>query len=78
MKHWYQLGIELGLPKSKLEEIEYNNTNVWRCMVLMLQEWQQSTLKPSWCTLVDALCNMKENTVADRISHQFSKFFWLF
>ena len=76
MKHWYQLGVELGLPMSKLEEIGYNNpSNVLRCKLLMLQEWQkQLTLKPSWCTLVDALHSMKENTVADRISQQFSKF----
>ena len=73
--NWYQLGIELGLPISKLEEIEYNNSSdVLRCKLLMLKEWQkQLTLRPSWCTLVDALHNIKENTVADRISQQFSK-----
>ena len=76
VKNWYQLGVELGLPMSKLEEIDCNNSsNVLRCKLLMLQEWQrQPTLKPSWCTLVDALHNMKENTVAYRISQHFSKF----
>ena len=75
MKHWYQLGVELGLPISKLEEIECNNTgDVLRCKLLMLQEWQrQLTLKPSWCTLVDALHNMKENAVAESISQQFGE-----
>ena len=75
VKCWYQLGVELNLPISKLEEIEYNNSsNVLRCKLLMLQEWQrQPILKPSWCTLVDALRNMKENTVADRISQHFSE-----
>ena len=73
VKDWYQLGVELGLPISKLDEIECNNSsNVLRCKLLMLQEWQrQPTLKPSWCTMVDALHNMKENTVADRISQHF-------
>ena len=76
VKDWYQLGVELGLPICKLDEIECNNSsNVLRCKLSMLQEWQrQPTLKPSWCTLVDALCNMKENTVAERISKQFSEF----
>ena len=75
VKHWYQLGVELGLPISKLEEIECNNSsNVLRCKLLMLQEWQrQSTLKPSWCTLVNALHKMEENGVAERISQHFSK-----
>ena len=75
VKCWYQFGVELGLPMSKLEEIECNNSsNVLRCKLLMLQEWQRRlTTKPSWCTLVDALHDMKENTVADRISQQFGK-----
>ena len=53
VKCWYQLGVELGLPISKLDEIECNNpSNVLRCKLSMLQEWQrQPTLKPSWCTL---------------------------
>ena len=78
VKRWYQLGVELGLSISKLEEIECNNSsNVLRCKLLMLQEWQrQPTLKPSWCTLVDALRSMKENTVVYRISQQFSEFIW--
>ena len=75
VKNWLQLGVELGLPMSKLEEIECNNpSNVLRCKRLMLQEWQrQPTLKPSWCTLVDALHSMQKNTVADRISQHFSE-----
>ena len=77
VKNWLQLGMELGLPVSKLEEIEYNNpSNVLRCKRLMLQEWQRRpTLKPSWCTLVDALCSIKENTAADKISQQFSELY---
>ena len=75
VKGWYPLGVELGLPISKLDEIECNNSgNVLKCKLSMLQEWQrQPTLKPSWCTLVDALHNMKENAVAERISQQFGK-----
>ena len=75
VRNWFQLGVELGLPMSKLEEIECNNSsNVLSCKLLMLQEWQkQLSLKPSWCTLVDALHNMKKNSVAEQISQQFSK-----
>ena len=75
VKRWHQLGVELDLPTAKLEEIECNNaSNVLRCKQLMLQEWQrQQYPKPSWCILVDALHNMRENTIADRISQQFRK-----
>ena len=66
VKCWYQLGVELGVPINKLNEIEYNNSNnVYQCKLLMIQEWQrQPTLKPSWCTLVDALRNIKQNAAA--------------
>ena len=75
VRDWYQLGIELSLPTSKLEEIEVNNPgNVLRCKRLMLQEWERRpTLKPSWSSLVDALRDMNEKTIADRISQQFSE-----
>ena len=75
VRRWYQLGLELGLPTSKLEEIEFNNPgNVLRCKRVMLQEWgRRPTLKPSWSSLLDALHQMNENSIADRISQQFSE-----
>ena len=75
VKRWYQLGLELGLPTDKLEEIECNNPgDVLRCKRLMLQEWERRpNLKPSWSFLVGALHTMNENTIADRISQQFSE-----
>ena len=75
VRRWHQLGMELSLPTSKLEEIEVNNPgHVLRCKRLMLQEWERRpTLKPSWSSLVDALRKMNENTIADKISQQFSE-----
>ena len=75
VRGWHQLGMELGLPTSKLEEIEVNNPgNVLRCKRLMLQEWERRpTLKPSWSSLVEALRKMNESTIADSISRQFSE-----
>ena len=79
VKDWYQLGRELGLPTSKLQEIESNNHgNIRHCKALMLEEWERRpALKPSWSSLVDALHKMNENTIADRISQQFSELFTL-
>ena len=75
VEHWYQLGVQLDVPISKLNEIRCNNSSdVYQCKLLMLQEWQrQPTLKPSWCTLVDALRKMEENVIAARIAQQFSE-----
>ena len=72
---WYELGVQLDVPISKLNEIRCNNSSdVYQCKLLVLQEWQrQPTLKPSWCTLVDALRSMQENTIAESISQQFSE-----
>ena len=72
---WYELGVQLDVPISKLNEIRCNNPgDVYQCKLLMLQEWQRRpTLKPSWCTLVNALWNMKEITIVERISQQFGK-----
>ena len=77
VRGWHQLGMELGLPTSKLEEIEFNNPgNILRCKRLMLQEWERRpTLKPSWISLVDAMHRMNENTIADKVSQQFSELY---
>ena len=76
VERWYQLGVQLDVPISKLNEVRCNNSSdVYQCKLLMLQEWQRrSTLKPSWCTLVDALHKMEENVIANKIAQQFSEF----
>ena len=78
VERWYELGVQLDVPISKLNEIRCNNSSdVYQCKLLMLQEWQRRpTLKPSWCTLVDALRNMKENAIVKRLSQQFGKLCW--
>ena len=75
VERWYELGVQLDVPISKLNETRCNkSSDVYQCKLLMLQEWQRrTTLKPSWCTLVDALHNMKENAIVQRISQQFGK-----
>ena len=74
---WFQLGVQLNLPFSKLRAIERacnNGSDITKCKRLMLQEWATNpALKPSWCSLVDALHQLDENTVADDIAQKFSK-----
>ena len=77
VERWHELGVQLDVPTSKLNEIGFNNRgDVYQCKLLMLQEWQrQPTLKPSWCTLVDALCKMEENVIANEIAQKFSELY---
>ena len=77
VERWYELGVELDVPLNKLNEIRCNNPgDVYQCKLLMLQEWQRRpTLKPSWCTLVDALRKMEENVIANKIAQNFSELY---
>ena len=76
VERWYELGVQLDVPISKLNEIRCNNSSdIYQCKLLMLQEWQRRPpLKPSWCTLVDALHKMEENVIASKIAQHFSEF----
>ena len=76
VERWYELGVQLDVPFNKLNEIRCNNSSdVYQCKLLMLQDWQRRpTLKPSWCTLVDALHKMEENVIANKIAQHFSEF----
>ena len=75
VERWYELGVQLDVPLSKLKEIRSNNSSdIYQCKLLMLQEWQrQPTLKLSWCMLVDALHKMEESVIAEKIAQQFSE-----
>ena len=77
VERWYELGVQLDVPISKLNEIRCNNSSdVYQCKLLMLQEWQRRpTLNPSWFTLVDALRKMEENVIANKIAEQFSELY---
>ena len=77
VERWYELGVQLDVPISKLNEIRCNNSSdVYQCKLLMLQEWQRRpTLNPSWFTLVDALRKMEENVIANQIAEQFSELY---
>ena len=76
VERWYELGVQLDVPINKLNEIKCNNPGaVYQCKLLMLQEWQRRpTLKPCWCTLVDALHKMEENVIANKVAQHFSEF----
>lgn len=75
----YQLGLSLGLLPRTLDVIEKNyRGDAGRCLLECLKEWlsQKDNVSskggPTWYALVEALCSIEENAVADGI-HRESK-----
>lgn len=53
---WYQLGLQLEIKTSILDQFEKNHTNdVRRCMTDVLIWWCRNTQEPSWRKLANAV-----------------------
>ena len=72
---WYELGLRLGLLKSKLDVIEKNHSHdVNRCMTECITQWLGradnvgSRGGTSLDSLSDALRSMNETAVAEKLS----------
>ena len=70
---WYQLGIKLGVPDYKLDEIQrsYPTEGCGRWRVETLSLWLRRTPNSSWRSVVRALQQMGENTLVDRIQQKY-------
>ena len=75
---WYSLGVVLGVPVERLQEIQASNSQggVWHWKINMFQFWLNSTLNASWEDVISALeeidhvalaARLKEVTVARRV-----------
>ena len=52
---WFSIGLELGVPRSRLNIIETGGFDVEHQMCTMLKYWLNNATVPSWKVLVDAL-----------------------
>ena len=69
---WYQLGLKLGVPDYKLDEIQRNHSSTrWKIETLKL--WLQLNPNASWMSVVRALQRMKENTLAKMIRQKYMR-----
>jgi len=70
---WYQLGIKLRVPDYKLDEIQrsYPTEGCSRWKVEALSFWLRSTPNSSWRSVVRALQQMGENTLAEGIQQKY-------
>ena len=64
---WYQLGLNLGLPKHELDKIQQDYQGNDRQRLEMLDKWLQRTPNAVWGDVVTALEQMGENRVAKNI-----------
>lgn len=71
---WVTLGVQLGLPKSELNNIEvkYQN-NSKRCLIEMLEEWlqQQVDPSPSWADVVNAVKSLGDNQLEKELREKY-------
>ena len=69
---WYKLGMKLGVPDHKLDEIQRNHphdgVSRWRDEVLSL--WLRLTPNASWMNVIRALQRMGEKALAEKIRHK--------
>ena len=64
---WYQLGLNLGLPKHELTKIECDYQGNDRRRLEMLDKWLRCTPNAARGVVVSALEQMGENRVAESI-----------
>ena len=70
--NWYLLGVELGLKRYQLTEIESNHRgDVRRCKAEVLSCWLDNTTAPTWKAVVEALDQMDEHRAAGEIRKKF-------
>ena len=69
---WYRLGLKLGVPDYKLDEIQRNHSSSrWKIETLKL--WLQLNPNASWMSVVRALQRMEENTLAKMIRQKYMR-----
>ena len=70
---WQHLGHLLGLPESDLEEIHQEHETTEDCRREMLLLWMERDPNCTWKKVVDALIEMKAETLAAEIASRHGK-----
>ena len=64
---WFELGIRLDVPISKLKVIEASYHDPTRCLVGLLESWLINDLAASWKKIAGVLQEMSERRLAHHI-----------
>ena len=74
---WYILGILLGIPKAKLDQIQANyGSGPWphgRCLIETISQWKDNHENATWSSIVQALYSMQKKQLAKRVATKHSK-----
>ena len=71
VRRTYELGIQLGVPESDLDEIEDDYRYVADRRRETLRKWERIDERPSWSKLVRALVAINERRVARNIAEKY-------
>lgn len=69
---WFNLGISLKIPCSKLQDIEQDYDDVEECKREMILLWRQLYV-PTWVAMVTALAEIGMQSLAVKIAGKFGK-----
>ena len=68
---WFMIGIALGVPLTKLREIEASYTKEGRCLLEMVQYWLDTTPAACWEQVARALKQVNQLTLAATIKQKY-------
>ena len=68
---WYTLGIFLRIPHPRLENIQRDRSTSMDCFVVMLSEWLNNSVQPTWNEVCEALDNIGEPALAAKIMEKY-------
>ena len=71
-ENWYLLGLQLDINKDTLDCIERTYNTRVRCCIEMAQHWINNSKNPSWDTIREALRNIGESVIAEKIAVKFN------
>ena len=71
VRRMYELGLELGVPESDLDNIEVDYRYVADRRQETLRKWKRIDERPSWSKLVRALVAINERCVARNIAEKY-------
>lgn len=70
--NWFELGVYLEIPTSRLQEINEECKDIEECKIEMLLAWSQIQI-PTWSALVAALTGIGLQSLANKIASKYGE-----
>ena len=69
---WFLLGIRLGVPEAELKNIGCRNDEVKGRRCEMLSTWLETSHRPTWAMIVNALTGIGRRNLANKMALKYS------